>query len=103
MLRQQGDNTLIISIMSRYCQTRWQSIWLTFVIGHGIGGKHIPTKWRISLRPDAGVSDDGLVCHHPTSQPHNAWWLWSSSTSTPRTTEISYEILSRISNASSNK
>ncbi len=22
-------------------------------------------KWRVSLRPDAGVSDDGLVCHHP--------------------------------------
>jgi hypothetical protein len=40
------------------------------VIGHDIGGKHIPTKWRVSLRPDAGVSDDGLVCHHPTSQPH---------------------------------
>jgi len=42
------------------------------VIGHGIGGKHIPTKWRISLRPVAGVSDDGLVCRHPTSQPHSA-------------------------------
>ena len=25
--------------------------------------------WRISLRPDAGVSDDRLVCHHPISQP----------------------------------
>jgi hypothetical protein len=36
------------------------------VIGHGIGGKHIPTKMaRLAKRPDAGVSDDGLVCHHP--------------------------------------
>ena len=43
-----------------------------FVVGHGIGGKLIPTKWRVSLRPDAGVSDYGLVCHHPTSQPHSA-------------------------------
>jgi len=42
------------------------------VIGHGIGVKHILTKWHVSLRPDAGVSDDGLVCHHPTSQPHSA-------------------------------
>ena len=63
-----------------------------FVIGHGIGGKLIPTKWSISLRPDAGVSDYGLVCHHPTSQPHSAWWLWSPSTSMPRTAKISYRI-----------
>jgi hypothetical protein len=42
------------------------------VIGHGTAGKHIPTKWRVLLRPDAGVSDDRLVCHHPTSQPHSA-------------------------------
>ena len=49
------------------------------VIGHGIGGKHIPTKWRASLKPDAmthcksvtGVSDDRPVCHHPISQPHD--------------------------------
>jgi hypothetical protein len=39
------------------------------VIGHGIGGIIIPAKWRVSLRPDAGVSDDGLVCHHPISRP----------------------------------
>jgi hypothetical protein len=26
-------------------------------------------KWRVSLRPDAGVSDDGLVCHHPILRP----------------------------------
>jgi len=25
--------------------------------------------WRVSLRQDAGVSDDRLVCHHPISQP----------------------------------
>jgi len=25
--------------------------------------------WRISLRQDAGVSDDRLVCHHPISRP----------------------------------
>jgi hypothetical protein len=30
------------------------------VIGHGIGGKHIPAKWRNSLKASAGVSDDGL-------------------------------------------
>jgi hypothetical protein len=39
------------------------------VIGHGIGGIVIPAKWRVSLRPDAGVSNDGLVCHHPISRP----------------------------------
>jgi hypothetical protein len=39
---------------------------------HDIGGKHIPTKWCVLLRPDAGVSNDGFVCHHPTSQPHSA-------------------------------
>jgi hypothetical protein len=39
------------------------------VIGHGIGGIVIPAKWRVSLRPDAGVSDDGLVCHHPILRP----------------------------------
>ena len=22
-------------------------------------------KWPVLLRPDAGVSNDGLVCHHP--------------------------------------
>ena len=48
----------------------WRPI-IEIVIDHGIGGKHIPTKWRVLLRPDAGVSDDGLVCHHPTSQPHS--------------------------------
>jgi hypothetical protein len=42
------------------------------VIGHGISGKHIPIKCHVLLRPDAGVSNDGLVCHHPTSLPHNA-------------------------------
>ena len=25
--------------------------------------------WRVSLRQDAGVSDDRLVCHHPISRP----------------------------------
>jgi hypothetical protein len=39
------------------------------VIGHGIGGIIIPAKWCVSLRPDTGVSDDGLVCHHPISRP----------------------------------
>ena len=39
------------------------------VIGHVIGGKHILTKWRVSLRPDAGVNNDRLVCHHLISQP----------------------------------
>jgi len=42
------------------------------VIGHDIGWKHIPTKWRVLLRLDAGVSDDTLVCHHPSLQPHSA-------------------------------
>ena len=42
------------------------------VIGLDIGGKHIPTKWHVLLRLDAGVSDDTLVCHHLTSQPHSA-------------------------------
>ena len=35
-----------------------------------IGRKHILTKWRVSLRPDAGVSDDRLIYHHPINQPH---------------------------------
>ena len=39
------------------------------VIGHSIGGIVSQLKWRISLRPDAGVSDDGLVCHHPIFGP----------------------------------
>jgi len=30
---------------------------------------NISQLWRISLRQDAGVSDDRLVCHHPISQP----------------------------------
>ena len=38
------------------------------VIGHGMAGK-ISRLWRISLRQDAGVSDDRLVCHHPISRP----------------------------------
>jgi len=29
----------------------------------------ISRLWRVLLRPDAGVSDDELVCHHPISQP----------------------------------
>jgi len=28
--------------------------------------------WRVSLRQDAGVSDDRLVCHHPISRPLTA-------------------------------
>jgi hypothetical protein len=39
------------------------------VIGHGIGGIVSQLKWRVSLRPDAGVSDDGLVCHHLILRP----------------------------------
>ena len=39
------------------------------VIGHGIDGIVSQLKWRLSLRPDAGVSDDGLVCHHPILPP----------------------------------
>ncbi len=47
------------------------SVWfLNPVIDHGIGGKDI-RLWRVLLRPDAGVSNDELVCHHPISQPHN--------------------------------
>ena len=38
------------------------------VIGHGNVLCYI-WLWRVSLRPDAGVSDDRLVCHHPISQP----------------------------------
>ena len=38
------------------------------VIGHGNILRYI-RLWRVSLRPDAGVSDDRLVCHHPISQP----------------------------------
>jgi len=30
---------------------------------------NISRLWRISLRQDAGVSDDRLVCHHLISQP----------------------------------
>jgi hypothetical protein len=39
------------------------------VIGHGIGGIVSQQKWRVLLRPDTGVSDDGLVCHHPILRP----------------------------------
>jgi hypothetical protein len=39
------------------------------VIGHGIGGIVFQLKWRVSLRPDAGVSDDGLVCHRLILRP----------------------------------
>jgi len=38
------------------------------VIGHG-NGIRFRWLWRISLRPDAGVSDDRPVCHHLISQP----------------------------------
>ena len=30
---------------------------------------NISRLWCVSLRQDAGVSDDRLVCHHPISQP----------------------------------
>jgi len=30
---------------------------------------NISRLWRVSLRQDAGVSDDRPVCHHPISQP----------------------------------
>ena len=30
---------------------------------------NISQLWRVSLRQDAGVSDDRLVCHHPISRP----------------------------------
>ena len=30
---------------------------------------NISREWRVSLRQDAGVSDDRLVRHHPISQP----------------------------------
>ena len=39
------------------------------VIGHGIGGIVFQLKWRVSLRPVAGVSDDGLVCHRLILRP----------------------------------
>jgi hypothetical protein len=29
----------------------------------------ISRLWRVSLRQDAGVSDERLVCHHPISRP----------------------------------
>jgi hypothetical protein len=35
-----------------------------------LAGK-ISRLWRILLRPDTGVSDDELVCHHPILEPHN--------------------------------
>ncbi len=38
------------------------------VIGHGNILRYI-WLWHVPLRPDAGVSDDRLVCHHPISQP----------------------------------
>ena len=38
------------------------------VIDHGIGIRY-RWLWHVLLRPDAGVSDDRLVCHHPISQP----------------------------------
>ena len=31
--------------------------------------KSVTRLWRVSLRQDAGVSDDRLVCHHPISRP----------------------------------
>jgi hypothetical protein len=51
------DFTLIVSVVGES------------VIGHGIDGIISQLKWRVSLRPDAGVSDDGLVCHHPILRP----------------------------------
>ena len=30
---------------------------------------NISRLWHVSLRPDAGVSNDRLVCHRPISQP----------------------------------
>jgi hypothetical protein len=30
---------------------------------------NISQLWHVSLRQDAGVSDDRLVCHHPISRP----------------------------------
>ena len=39
----------------------------TPVIGHGNILRYI-RLWHVSLRPDAGVSNDKLVCHHPISQ-----------------------------------
>ena len=38
------------------------------VIGHGNGIRY-RWLWHVSLRPDAGVSDDRLICHHPISRP----------------------------------
>ncbi len=59
---------------------------------------------RLAKRPDAGVSDDRLACHHPDrTATQISEGSKIQSTSTPRTTEISYEFLSRISNAFSNK
>jgi hypothetical protein len=34
-----------------------------------LAGSLSQLKWRVSLRPDAGLSDDGLVCHHPILRP----------------------------------
>ncbi len=34
-----------------------------------LAGSLSQLKWRVSLRPDAEVSDDGLVCHHPILRP----------------------------------
>ncbi len=30
---------------------------------------NISRLWHVTLRQDAGVSDDRLVCHHPISRP----------------------------------
>ena len=34
-----------------------------------LAGSLSQLKWRVLLRPDTGVSDDGLVCHHPILLP----------------------------------
>jgi len=59
------DFTLIASVMgeSVICN-------LGTVIAMVLAGKISPL-WHVSLRPDAGVSDDELVCHHLILLPHN--------------------------------
>ena len=61
-----------LKMTTLHCQIRRVlthfQILLLPVIGHGNGIRY-RWLWHISLRPDAGVSDDRLVCHHPISQP----------------------------------
>ncbi len=76
------------------------------VIGHGNKIRY-SYELILRLRPDAGVSDDRLVCHHPISQPIKLMMAWKIHLRRryvlngipyigyprPQTNEVSYEIL----------